>query len=133
MRKLIRLILQKPELALRLPPESLPDDVAETRTLRRLVALVRDAGEPAPGYALLLERLRDGEDDALLKQAAADLMHEPFADEEIEAEFTGTLEKFARDARGEEFAALKAKAGALGVTGLSAEEKARYVALLTPR
>ncbi|MFC5299981.1 DNA primase [Azospira restricta] len=133
MRKLIRLILQKPELALRLPIESLPGDVAETRTLRRLVAVVRDAGEPAPGYAALLERLRGGDDDQLLKRAASDLMHEPFAEDEIEAEFAGTLAKFARDAQKDEIDALKAKAAALGVAGLSAEEKARYVALLTAR
>ncbi|HEX5803565.1 MAG TPA: DNA primase [Azospira sp.] len=133
MRKLIRLILQKPELALRLPIESLPGDVPETRTLRRLVGVVREAGEPAPGYALLLERLRGGEDDQLLKSAASDLMHEPFAEDEIESEFAGTLEKFARDAQTDEIEELKAKAAALGVAGLSAEEKARYVALLTAR
>ncbi len=133
MRKLIRLILQRPELAGRLPLDALPADSPETRTLRRLVAAVREAGEPAPGYAALLERLRGGEDDQLLKNAASDLMHEPFADDEIESEFAGTLDKFARDARKDEIEALRAKAAALGLAGLSADEKARYVALLTAR
>jgi DNA primase len=136
MRKLIRLILQKPELALRLPLASLPPDVPETRTLHRLVALVRESDGPIPGYAMLLERLRGGapdEDNLLLKNAASDLMHEPFAEEELEAEFAGTLAIFARDAQKDEIEALKAKAQALGIAGLSSDEKARYVALLTAR
>jgi DNA primase len=136
MRKLIRLILQKPELALRLPLNSLPPDAPETRTLHRLVALVRDSEGPIPGYAMLLERLRGealDEDNLLLKNAASDLMHEPFAEEELEFEFAGTLAIFARDAQKDEIEALKAKAQALGIAGLSSDEKARYVALLTAR
>jgi DNA primase len=136
MRKLIRLILQKPELALRLPLASLPQDVPETRTLHRLVALVLESEGPIPGYAMLLERLRGGaldEDNLLLKNAASDLMHEPFAEEELESEFAGTLAIFARDAQKDEIEALKAKAQALGIAGLSSDEKARYVALLTAR
>ena len=136
MRKLIRLILQKPALALRLPTEALPDGLPETQTLRRLVATVRDMaedGDGPPAYALLLERLRSGEDDPLLRASASDLMHEPFAENEIESEFAGTLDKFARDAKTDEIEALKAKARALGVAGLSSDEKARYVALLSAR
>jgi DNA primase len=136
MKKLIRLILQKPELALRLPLEALPADVAETRILRRLVTLVREAGQPTPGYAALLERMR-GEaiegDDLVLRNAASDLMHEPFAEDELESEFAGTLAKFARDAQKDEIEALQAKAKALGMAGLSSDEKTRYVALLTAR
>ncbi|HNJ77596.1 MAG TPA: DNA primase [Azospira sp.] len=134
MKKLIRLILQKPALALRLPIDALPGDLPEMRTLRRLVTTVRDMAEDGgapPAYAPLLERLRAGEDDALLRAAASDLMHEPFAEDEIESEFAGTLDKFARDAQTSEIDALKAKARALGVAGLSADEKARYVALLS--
>lgn len=139
MKKLIRLVLQNPELALRLPLEALPPDHAETRTLRRLADAVRDAAEGddgIPAYAALLERLRlagGEEDDAQLRAAASDLMHEPFAEDEIEAEFAGTLAKFARDAQTDEIEVLKAKARALGVAGLSADEKARYVALLSTR
>ena len=133
MRKLVRLILQKPELALRLPLGSLPPEAPETRTLHRLVATVIDAGSPPPDYAFLLERLRGGEDDILLKSAASDLMHEPFAEDELESEFSGTLAKFARDAQKDEIQALTAKVQALGIAGLSSEEKAGYVALLTAR
>ncbi len=133
MQKLVRLILQKPALAARLPIDSLPPDAPETRSLRRLVAVIRDAGAPAPGYAALLERLRGEEDDACLRKAASDLMHEPFDESEIEAEFAGTLAKFARDADKDEFEALQAKARALGSAGLSSEEKARYLSLLASR
>ncbi|HNN45813.1 MAG TPA: DNA primase, partial [Azospira sp.] len=45
MKKLIRLILQKPALALRLPIDALPGDLPEMRTLRRLVTTVRDMAE----------------------------------------------------------------------------------------
>ena len=135
MKKLLQLILQKPELALRLPLGGGNDDSAEMRTLRRLVAAIRDAGMPVPGYAGLLERLRQesGSDDPLLRSAASDLMHHPFAEEEIDAEFAGIVEKFAREAQDREFAELQAKAQALGLAGLSGEEKARYVALLSGR
>jgi hypothetical protein len=60
-------------------------------------------------------------------------MHEPFAEDELESEFAGTLAKFARDAQKDEIQALTAKVQSLGMAGLSSEEKARYVALLTAR
>ena len=91
-KKLIRLILQKPALALRLPVDALPAELPETRTLHRLVVTVRDMaedGDGPPTYAVLLERLRNGEEDPLLRAAASDLMHEPFAEDEIEPEFAG--------------------------------------------
>ena len=135
-RKLIRLILQNPGFASRLPLDALPGDLAETRSLRRLVSAVLDMTEEtgtSPAFAALLERLRGTEEDPLLRAAASDLMHEPFAEEELESEFAGTLAKFARDAQQDEIEALKAKARALGVAGLSAEEKARYVSLLSAR
>jgi hypothetical protein len=72
-------------------------------------------------------------DDLVLRNAASDLMHEPFAEDELESEFAGTLAKFARDAQKDEIEALQAKAKALGMAGLSSDEKTRYVALLTAR
>ncbi|MCP5268149.1 MAG: DNA primase [Zoogloeaceae bacterium] len=133
MRKLIRLILQKPALALRLPLDQLPKGSRESETLQRLVDAVRNADTAAPDYAVLLERLRGNDDDPLLKAAASDLMREPFAEDELESEFVGTLAKFARDAQTDEIETLKAKAQALGLNGLSSEEKTRYVALLSAR
>ena len=136
MKKLIRLILQKPALALRLPVDAPPAELPETRTLHRLVVTVRDMaedGDGPPTYAVLLERLRNGEEDPLLRAAASDLMHEPFAEDEIEPEFAGTLAKFARDAQTDEIEALKAKARALRCRRPFGRRKARYVALLSTR
>jgi plasmid stabilization system protein ParE len=50
-------------------------------------------------------------------------MHEPFAEDELESEFAGTLAKFARDAQKDEIQALTAKVQSLGMAGLSSEEK----------
>ena len=37
-----------------------------------------------PAYAALLERLRGSEDEAVLREAAAELMQQPFAEEDID-------------------------------------------------
>ncbi len=122
-RTVIRLILQKPELAMRLPPDLVPDSTAEGAALRYLCATI--GGEENLSTVLLLERLRGGEHEALMQGAAAELLQQPFADEEIEAEFCGAVAQFELEVINQRLEDFKRRAGAL-----SAEEKQEYVQLL---
>lgn len=133
LRPLLRLLLQKPALAQRLPLAALPDGTTEGRAVRRLCELIRAAGEPPPPYAALIERLRgEGEEiETSLRDAAAELMQHPYAEEDIDAEFDGALARLAEAEHKRSFAALQEKVQKLGVSGLSGEEKRQYLQALT--
>ena len=133
LRPLLRLLLQKPELARELPLAALPADSAEARAVTTLCETIRAAGEPVPGYALLLERLRGDENEVVLREAAADLMHQPLAEDGLDAEFAGVVERLVEAERRRAFAALQAKVGRLGVAGLTEDEKRQYVEALCVR
>ena len=133
LRPLLRLLLQKPELARELPLAALPADSAEARAVTTLCETICAAGEPVPGYALLLERLRGDENEVVLREAAADLMHQPLAEDGLDAEFAGVVERLVEAERRRAFAALQAKVGRLGVAGLTEDEKRQYVEALCVR
>jgi len=133
LRPLLRLLLQKPALAHRLPLASLPDHSAEARAVRYLCETIVAAGNPPPAYAALLERLRGNEDEAILREAAAELMQQPFEDDDIDAEFDGAVERLAEGDHKRAFATLQEKIQKLGVAGLSSEEKQQYLQALCIR
>ena len=133
LRPLLRLLLQKPELARRLPLDSLPNNTAEARAVRHLCETIVAAGEPPPAYSTLLERLRGNEDEAIFREAAGDLMQQPFAEEDIDAEFDGAMERLAEGDHKRAFAVLQEKIQKLGVAGLSSEEKQQYLQALGAR
>lgn len=54
---------------------------------------VRAAGEPVPAYPVLLERLRGSEDEEMLREAAGELMHQPFDEAVIDEEFEGAIQR----------------------------------------
>ena len=132
-RPLLRLVLQKPELAADLPLHVLPAGVAEARALRRLCQVILQAGAPVPAYAALLERLRGEEDEPLMREAAAELMQKPFAEEDIEAEFRGAVSQLMEAEQRKVFEVLQGKVAKLGISGLSGEEKQQYLKALTAR
>jgi len=133
LRPLLRLLLQKPALAQRLPLASLPANSAEARAVRHLCETILAAGDPIPAYAALLERLRGNEDEAILREAAAELMQHPFAEDDIDAEFDGAVERLAEGDHKRAFATLQEKIQKLGVAGLSSEEKQQYLQALSAR
>jgi DNA primase len=133
LRPLLRMLLQKPELAQLLPLNVLPEDTADARAVRRLCDEILAAGEPTPSYAALLERLRGSEDETVLREAAAELMQEPFAEDDIEAEFKGAVQRLIEGEHRRAFAMLQAKVQKLGVAGLSSEEKQAYLEALNTR
>jgi DNA primase len=127
------MLLHTPELAMKLPLEALPPNSAEARAIRGFCEAIRAAGEPVPAYPVLLERLRGSEDEAMLREAASELMQQPFDDEAIGEEFEGAVRQLQEAERKRVFAALQAKVTKLGVAGLSGEEKQQYLQVLSTR
>ena len=123
----------KPELAKQVPVGALPLNSAEARAVTKLCATVLAAGDVVPGYAALLERLRGCEDEAMLCEAAAELMQQPFAEDDIESEFEGAVSRLLEGEKKRAFALLQEKVARLGVAGLSGEEKQQYLQALSTR
>ena len=130
LRQLLRMVLQKPELAANVPLAALPDNSGEAQALRRLCEAIAEVsaeiGAP-PVCSALLERFRNGEDEGVLNQAAAELMQQPFDEETLDEEFAGAVDHLRTAANRRVFEALQAKVARLGVTDLSAEEKQQYL------
>jgi DNA primase len=133
LRPLLRLLLQKPELARRVPLETLPADSEETRAIMKLCSTIVEAGDVAPEYAALLEHFRGSGEETVLREAAAELMRQPFAEGDVEAEFSGAIDRLQESERKRAFAVFQEKVARLGVAGLSSEEKARYLQVLDRR
>ncbi|EXI85330.1 MAG: DNA primase [Candidatus Accumulibacter regalis] len=133
LRPLLRLLLQKPALAARLPLELLPERSPEAHAIRLLCATITAVGTQPLAYPALLEKLRGSEDETLLHEAAAELMREPFAEDEIDSEFDGALAQLLEGEHKRAFARLQDKIQKLGVAGLSNEEKQQYLQALSAR
>ncbi len=133
LRPLLRLLLQKPELAKSVPLEALPAHSAEARAVVKLCTTILSSGDSAPAYATLLERLRGSEDEPVLREAAAELMQQPFAEEDIDSEFEGAISRLQEGENKRAFALLQEKVTKLGVSGLSAEEKLQYLQAVSKR
>ena len=133
LRPLLRLLLQKPELAMKFPLQTLPGNSAEAQAVRSLCEMILAAGDPPPGYAVLLERARGVENEEILHEAAAELMRQPFDEESIDEEFDGTIQRLQEAESRRTFELLQEKIGKLGVSGLSGEEKQQYLQALQSR
>jgi len=133
LRPLLRLLLQNPALASRLPLELLPEHAPEARAIRLLCATIAGAGAEPLAYPALLEKLRGSEDETMLHAAAAELMQQPFAEDEIDSEFDGTLAQLLENEHKRAFTRLQDKIQKLGVGGLSNEEKQEYLQALSAR
>ena len=127
-RKLLRILLQRPQLIHRVPLDLLPEASAEARVVRLLGQLAGAGKTPADaGYASLLECLRGKDDESVLQEAAAELMQQQLAEDEVEAEFEGALARLREHAGRRAFSLLQAKIQKLGLAGLSSEEKQQYL------
>jgi DNA primase len=133
LRQLLRLLLQKPELLRRVPLDILPANSGEARAIMKLCSTMQEFGESIPEYAVLLERLRGSEDESVLSEAAAELMRQPFAEDDVEDVFSGAINQLQEGERKRAFARLQEKVARLGVADLSSEEKASYLQALGRR
>ena len=125
LRPLLRLLLQKPVLLGGLSLDLLPETSAEARALHQLCQVIVAAG-PEVAYPALLEKLRGSESEGILRAAAAELMQQPFAEDQIDAEFAGVVRRLVESQQRRRFDVLQDKVRTLGVSGLSAEEKEQY-------
>ena len=123
-RILLRLVLQKPELALRLPVDNLPE-APERAALIRLHDLAAEGGIMT--YAGLQEQLRGTPEAAIVEVVAAELLVNALDAEAVESEFAGALSRIAEGDQKKIFAELQARVQRLGVTGLTPEEKQEYL------
>ena len=127
-RQLLRMVLQKPELAASLPVENLPEAL-ERPALLRLRSLVVAGGNVT--YAGLREQLRGTPEGQVIEEAAAELMGASFDEAEVEAEFAGALLRLGEGGQKKAFAELQSRVQRLGVAGLTPEEKSEYLGLLS--
>jgi DNA primase len=127
-RNLLRIVLNKPQLASQLDPPLLPD-TPERPALLRLHQLVA-ANREVASYAVLREQLRGLPEEMMIENAASELLGQQFDEAEAEAEFRDTLEKLRSGEQKRLFADLQTKAQQFGVAGLSAAEKQTYIQLL---
>ena len=126
-RPLLRLLLQKPGLASKLSLELLPDSSAEANAVRMLCESIRSTPDGDLPYAALLERLQGSGCEEVLRTAAAELLHQPFAEDEVDAEFAGAISKLREGNQRRAFQLLQEKVRKVGVGGLSNDEKQRYL------
>ena len=66
----------------------------------------------------------------MLQEAAAELMQQPFAEDDIEAVFEGMMQRLQEAENKRAFALLQEKINKLGAAGLSSEEKQQYLQAL---
>lgn len=104
---LLRLILQHPTWAARLPIDLVPDDSAEGRAIIAIVDLV-SLGEPVPpgGLGALIERFRDTPHGATLSKLGLEQEEAEFEDAVVETLFEDTLRKLHADALDREISEL---------------------------
>lgn len=104
---LLRLILQHPAWAARLPIDLVPDDSAEGRATIAIIDLV-SLGEPiaASGLGALIERFRDTPHGETLARLGTEQDEGEFEDAVIETLFEDTLRKLHADAIDREIATL---------------------------
>ncbi len=127
---LLRLVLQQPELAARLPVNDLPDAPE-----RGALVCLHDwaAKGEIMTYAALRERLRGTQQEAVVEAAAVEFLHSSLQPDEIETEFAGALARLREGGQKRDFDELQARVRRLGVAGLTPEEKQAYVTLVATR
>jgi DNA primase len=128
-RAFLRLALQKPELATQVPLAQLP--VGMERQLLEAIAVAVTSLPSAPNYAQLREQLRGDAQERALDMLAGELMNLKLNEEDIEKEFQSAVAQLEAAAQKAEFDRLQVSARQFGVSGMSAEEKARYQYLLS--
>lgn len=104
---LLRLVLQHPGWAARLPVSLIPDDGPEARALIAIIDML-SLGEavPAGGLGALIERFRDTPHSDTLARVAAELVDAEFDEAVVETLFKDTLHKLHADSVDAEIAAL---------------------------
>jgi len=126
LRHLLRLLLQKPELAEQVPLETLPKDSSEAEAVNLLCEAILSFNGALPNHAVLLERLRECLSEPVLSKITAELIESTLVENEIDSEFEGVIHRLLENEKRRSFALLQEKVKKLGIASLSDEEKQRY-------
>ena len=129
-RKLLRVIVQQPGLAARLPAELIPEGHAETEVLNALVAAVAEGGLAGEGFGMVLEHFRGSPHEALISEILGELVVQEFDEESIEAVFADTVDRLRTAGIRREIDELNAKHKSVG---LAPEEISRLRQLLAQK
>ncbi len=129
-RKLLRLIVQQPALAARLPADLVPGGYAETETLDALIAAVADGALAGEGFGMVLEHFRGTLHEGLISEILRELVEQEYDAESIEAVFADTVERLRQASIRSEIDALNAKNKSVG---LAPEEVRRLQQLLAQK
>ncbi len=118
-RALLRLVLQHPTWAARLPVDLVPTGTPEGSALVAIIDML-SLGEPVPagGLGALIERFRDTPHGDTLSQVAAELVDAEFDDDVVEALFDDTLRKLHADYINTEIALLQQRDREGGLSAL---------------
>jgi len=125
---LLRLVIDHPAWAARIPWDLIPADHPEGRALVAVMDAVDVGDLPGNGgLALVMEHFRHSPHAEVLGRHAGTSAEEAFDEQVVETLFQDTLDKLRQAHARQEFAVLTDKAR---MTGLSPEELARYRDLL---
>lgn len=120
-RKLMQLLVLRPELALQLDPEDLPSAVPERDALGLMIELAH--AEPRLGSAGLLQSLQGKVSEKLLSELAGELLVWDVEDFNMDQEFAGVVRQLRGAARQGELSDLLQMAQERGLQALSPEQR----------
>jgi len=129
-RKLLRLVVQQPGLAARLPAELIPDGLAESDALAALVSDVAEGQLAGEGFGMVLEHFRGTQHEPLISEILGELVEQEFDEESTEAVFADTVERLRQAGIRGEIDALNAKQKSVG---LAPDEVRRLQQLLAQK
>ncbi len=126
-RKLLRLLVQKPGLAARLPMPLIPHGQPESAALTTLISAVSEGRIAGTGLGMMLEYFRGTSEERLIGEIMSELTDQEFDEESVEAVFTDTLDRLREAGMRQEIDALNAKNKS---SGLDPDEIRRLQELL---
>lgn len=114
-RKLLRLLVQQPELAARLPGALMPHGQPESAALDALVSAASAGRLAGTGLGRVLEHFRGTPEDRLIGEIVTELTDQEFDEESVEAVFADLLDRLREAGMREEIEALNAKNKSIGL------------------
>ncbi len=124
---LLKLVIQHPVWAARLPIDLLPDDSPEGLALRAIVDALSVGDLPTHGIGALLEHYRGSPHAEAIDRMAGQLADSPFDEATIEPLLNDTLKKLEADAVSREIDALTARERENGLTSVERRQLAELL------
>ena len=129
-RRLLKIVLEKPAWSARLPVEIIHGGGREGETLQALADAVDHGELPGGGMAMVLEHFRGTPVEPLMQELAAELLADNLDESVLEMEFNDLVDSLRQDLLSEEIKALAVKERN---QGLDADERRRLTELLAQK